>query len=1237
MIPKSLRMFERSLLGGILVAVSACISFAGPLQQAEIHRIINDVRLVNPRNASAQPAKLRDIIKDDLAVRTGVQSRAELLFQDDTLTRLGADALFSFKAGTRDMVLDRGTMLLQVPKGLGGARIQTAAVTAAITGTTIMMENIPGDHVKVLVLEGSLRLSMNGRWGESVVLTPGKMVIVGVKDRNMPKPVSVDLAKLVKTSALIDPEKFRGSAKMNIEPLPSMGLIEKEIAIQTRAKSKSRLAETNLLIQGDGTQVVVANKETMAALEAATADSEVLPALLPRQDRAKASDPLPATSPKLTTAETPLPSTNDLGVNIPIIVEPGPPSLEVPGATTPPPPVVDSPIIVPPVDPTVIVPPVDPTVIVPPVDPTVIVPPVDPTVIVPPVDPTVIVPPVDPTVIVPPVDPTVIVPPVDPTVIVPPVDPTVIVPPVDPTVIVPPVDPTVIVPTVDPVVIPIPTTPTVEVVTPLIPAMDTTATLPSGGTPIIPLHSLTTYGSPNLVKATVTTGGANPVLNAFPKQGALTAIGAVYAGTAIDGVASKFLFGSTSLLDAQLKFDSRFGVNLEPSFPTAGIATFRFASFNFDGAIPFTTTGGPLDVALIGNTGIGTAGQSSALAVGGLRSLFVGTNSGSITLTSAVSSVSFTAPSTSGFRFLHLYARGATSNLTIGGAITTPGADLFGDAGSNVVFSLGSTVSVNRAVLNAANNTQLLGNFTGNQIQVWSGAQTTLGGTVNAGTFTSLGNSLAVNGSLTANKVSIDLTGSLLAGGANSVINAPDVSIKTGGTLTLNASKTTQTRFNLTGATNFRAAAPAITMISDFAVPSGATSVLEAGLGGLNSTAYNLTGLTGVTVNGGNVTVKNLDAKFINLTTGNLTVSGSLTTDHAVAGGNVSVTGAISPRLEDPVSSLRVLNAASITAGGGLNYRGADSGPLLSTPGSGYRLALLSSGNVTFGALAINGGNFDGGNASLLSLTEGGDGGTLHVGTDAQPVVGDVTVSKAISATSGSNSTGLTTGGKGGTVNVTTNGTVTVNSSIKVSDTAVGKASRQGGNIRLESRKLTGTAISVQNSGQLLSLLSAAAPGPGGKVEFVSAGGDISVNGGTLQADKGSVSIVNNGAGNITLTNATLRGDVVKANVLGANGQLIIAGGTIDANSAIKLYANGSNGSVIFKENTSLNGNSVKTIAGNTVQIDNGKVVTVNGPSAVNVHTDNANYTGSGGNNSSTGTFGGKGATTSTFSSRPGF
>src|SRR5438105_10400271 len=166
-------------------------SLAGPLTSAEVTKIINRVTVIAPAKG-IHPAMLRDVIKDDLGLQTGAKSRSELLFQDNTLTRVGAETFFSFKTGTRDLTLEKGSMLLQVPKGLGGATIHTAAVTAAITGTTIMMEYKPRQYLKVLVLEGSLRLSRNGSFGDSLVLRPGKMVIIRPDAKRIPDPIDVD-------------------------------------------------------------------------------------------------------------------------------------------------------------------------------------------------------------------------------------------------------------------------------------------------------------------------------------------------------------------------------------------------------------------------------------------------------------------------------------------------------------------------------------------------------------------------------------------------------------------------------------------------------------------------------------------------------------------------------------------------------------------------------------------------------------------------------------------------------------------------------------------------------------------------------------------------------------------------------------------------------------------------------------------------------------------------------------
>src|SRR5437588_4234977 len=239
---------------GLYFVFSTHQTMAGPLTSAEVTKIINRVSVIDPAKGG-HPATVSDVIKDDLGLQTGARSRSELLFQDNTLTRIGADLFFQAEDGIRDMTLERGSMLLQVPKGLGGAKIHTAAVTAAITGTTIMMEYSPGQYLKVLVLEGSLRLSRNGSFGNSVVLHPGKMVIMRPDAKRIPEPIDVDLAQIVRTSTLVN---FPGS---NI--LPSMPLIQAAINDQAKELTKGTLVPTNL-VMGHGTNLVLASKDQLS-------------------------------------------------------------------------------------------------------------------------------------------------------------------------------------------------------------------------------------------------------------------------------------------------------------------------------------------------------------------------------------------------------------------------------------------------------------------------------------------------------------------------------------------------------------------------------------------------------------------------------------------------------------------------------------------------------------------------------------------------------------------------------------------------------------------------------------------------------------------------------------------------------------------------------------------------------------------------------------------------------------
>ena len=95
---------------------------------------------------------------------------------------------------------------------------------------------------------------------------------------------------------------------------------------------------------------------------------------------------------------------------------------------------------------------------------------------------------------------------------------------------------------------------------------------------------------------------------------------------------------------------------------------------------------------------------------------------------------------------------------------------------------------------------------------------------------------------------------------------------------------------------------------------------------------------------------------------------------------------------------------------------------------------------------------------------------------------------------------------------------------------------------------------------------------------------------------------------------------------------LNVGGGALSADTTLKLYAPGSNGQLNFVSNVTLGGNGAKILAANAVTIFNNIVVTIGGPNPVDVFVNfvggvpNANYTGFGGNNSTTGTFAGAGA-----------
>src|ERR1700731_2119450 len=95
----------------LCVALTGQIAVAAEKKDARITQVVREVRVLASRSAS-RAASVNDVVGEGTAVRTGGESRAELTFRDQSLTRLGANTLFSFGPGARDYDLSNGAVLL---------------------------------------------------------------------------------------------------------------------------------------------------------------------------------------------------------------------------------------------------------------------------------------------------------------------------------------------------------------------------------------------------------------------------------------------------------------------------------------------------------------------------------------------------------------------------------------------------------------------------------------------------------------------------------------------------------------------------------------------------------------------------------------------------------------------------------------------------------------------------------------------------------------------------------------------------------------------------------------------------------------------------------------------------------------------------------------------------------------------------------------------------------------------
>jgi hypothetical protein len=309
-------------------------------------------------------------------------------------------------------------------------------------------------------------------------------------------------------------------------------------------------------------------------------------------------------------------------------------------------------------------------------------------------------------------------------------------------------------------------------------------------------------------------------------------------------------------------------------------------------------------------------------------------------------------------------------------------------------------------------------------------------------------------------------------------------------------------------------------------------------------------------------------------------------------GGTIGTGGNINVTFDGNASTTGTLDTGSFSA----QIQNGSGGSI----GTGGNISVTVGGNLTAGPLF------------LITENQGG-----HLGTGGNmtlQVAGDITTQGdanfAIFNNDNGNGSGPGTIGLNATINVTAANISSGGALNAAIDNSIGGSI--GGNATINMNVSGNATVTNDAIVQILGSDGAASAA-------------ININGGNYNAGGQFLTYID-GNGTITFNNATAHADVLKVGALGANGVLNIGGGILSADTTLKLYASGSNGQLNFLSNVTLGGTAVKILAANSITIFDNIVVTINGPAPADVYTNNANYTGFGGNGTTTGTFAGAGA-----------
>ncbi len=155
------------------------------------------------RNGMIQRMAVASTLQGGDGVKTGSNGQTQVDAGTATI-RAGSDTDLYLKKNRDGLTLKNGIVLVSNKSKGSSFDLETDRYKATSYGT-MQVSYLKDKYLKVLCVEGKVKVGLKALMGDSVTLQAGQMVTITPTEERLPEPATVNLSRLASTSALLGP------------------------------------------------------------------------------------------------------------------------------------------------------------------------------------------------------------------------------------------------------------------------------------------------------------------------------------------------------------------------------------------------------------------------------------------------------------------------------------------------------------------------------------------------------------------------------------------------------------------------------------------------------------------------------------------------------------------------------------------------------------------------------------------------------------------------------------------------------------------------------------------------------------------------------------------------------------------------------------------------------------------------------------------------------------------------